>query len=357
MLPGPMNRCCFCNFLVPVDGQFPNTGNQDVVLRVVLHYFERSKRELLDSGELSARTFRDYQRTASRLAEHFGGARAVSSLQPADFGSLRSALATTLGPMALGTEIQRIRSVFKLAFDDGIIARPVIFGSMFRKPSRKVLRAARIAAGCRLFDAPSLRSIIAACRAPLKAMVLLGINCGFGNNDCAKLPIAVVDLDAGWVDFPRPKTAVPRHCPLWPETVIAVADAIARRAMPQDDDAAELCFLTTHGTPWRTDLSSNSPISKEFGKLLVRLGLKRPRLNFYALRHTFETIGGDTGDQVAVNAIMGHVDESMPAVYRERIHDARLRTVADNVRCWLFGCPLRDARYSPSPAMSHTASL
>jgi hypothetical protein len=45
-------------------------------------------------------------------------------------------------------------------------------------------------------------------------MMLLGLNAGFGNNDCAALPISALDLDAGSVDFPRPKTGIARRAPL-----------------------------------------------------------------------------------------------------------------------------------------------
>ncbi len=61
-----------------------------------------------------------------------------------------------------------------------------------------------------------------------------------------------------------------------------------------------------------------------------------PHPTFYALRHGFETIAGDTGDQVAVNAIMGHAGQSMAAHYRERIDPERLRRVVEHVRQWLF---------------------
>ena len=71
-------------------------------------------------------------------------------------------------------------------------------------------------------------------------------------------------------------------------------------------------------------------------KLLRKLGLKRPGLNFYALRHTFETIAGESKDQVAVDHVMGHAREDMASVYRERISDGRLESVADHVRAWLF---------------------
>ena len=51
---------------------------------------------------------------------------------------------------------------------------------------------------------------------------------------------------------------------------------------------------------------------------MKRLGISVGR-NFYALRHTFETIGGDAKDQVAVDHIMGHARDDMASVYRERI--------------------------------------
>ena len=70
--------------------------------------------------------------------------------------------------------------------------------------------------------------------------------------------------------------------------------------------------------------------------MLHKLGLKRPRLGFYGLRHGFETIAGENGDQIAVDAVMGHVPKGMGANYRERISDDRLRRVVEFVRQWLF---------------------
>ena len=67
--------------------------------------------------------------------------------------------------------------------------------------------------------------------------------------------------------------------------------------------------------------------------------LHRRGVGFYALRHGFETIGGESRDQVAVDHIMGHSPAAgdMSAVYRERISDERLQAVVDHVHKWLFG--------------------
>ena len=78
-------------------------------------------------------------------------------------------------------------------------------------------------------------------------------------------------------------------------------------------------------------------MTKEFRKVITALGLHQNGLGFYALRHVFETIGGDSRDQVAVDAIMGHARDDMASHYRERIEDARLLAVVHHVHNWLFG--------------------
>jgi integrase len=70
-------------------------------------------------------------------------------------------------------------------------------------------------------------------------------------------------------------------------------------------------------------------------KLLDAVSINGHR-NFYALRHTFETVGGESKDQVAVDAIMGHARDDMASLYRERISDERLKAVTDHIRAWLF---------------------
>ena len=74
-------------------------------------------------------------------------------------------------------------------------------------------------------------------------------------------------------------------------------------------------------------ISRADQVTVAMGQLLGKLGLVRRGHTFYALRHTFETIGGESRDQVAVDAIMGHSREDMASVYRERIGDDRLRAV------------------------------
>ena len=94
-------------------------------------------------------------------------------------------------------------------------------------------------------------------------------------------------------------------------------------------------FITKYGIGWAKSDCDN-PVSKETAKLLKKLELRRPGLNFYGLRHGFETIGGEAGDQIAVDHIMGHARDDMATAYQERVTDDRLKKVTDHVHDWLF---------------------
>ena len=316
-------------------GRTPRAPDDGLTLRSLVNRFLTAKRHLVDTREMVERTWQDYHAVCGRIIGVLGPDRLVTDLAADDFATLRAEFAKTSGPVTLGNLIQRARVLFKFAYDEGLIDRPIRYGQNFRRPSRKTLRKVRNENGPRMFEADEIRRILDDVGPPLEAMVLLGINCGFGNSDVGNLPQAAVNLETRWVDYPRPKTGIQRRCPLWPETVAAISEAIAARPTPSDVADDRLLFITRHGQPWAKP-TCDCPVAKEFTKVLPRLGLHRRGRGFYALRHTFETIGGEARDQVAVDHIMGHAREDMASVYRERVSDERLLAVSDHVREWLF---------------------
>jgi integrase len=332
-------------------GRKPRAARDGLTVGALCNRFLEAKRHLVDTSELSPRSFVDYHATCKLLVEHFGAGRFVDDLAADDFEGLRRALAKTRGPVTLGNEIQRVRVVCKFAYDSMLVDKPVRYGPTFKRPNKTTLRRERQKKGPRMFEATELRRIIGAAGGPLRAMILLGVNAGLGNHDVGTLPLSAIDLKSGWLDYPRPKTAIHRRCWLWPETIEAIKAAIAGRPAPKEAAAEKLVFVTRYGKSWSkerdtlpdTDVlakkkstATDNPVSKEMIKLLKAEKLHRPGLAFYALRHTFETIGGETKDQPAVDAIMGHADNSMAGAYRERVGDDRLKAVAEHVRTWLL---------------------
>jgi integrase len=314
----------------------PEVGGTTV--KDVANDFLNAKQALVDAGELSPRTWADYKQICVLVVAHLGKSRLASDVGPDDFASLRNKMAKKWGPHRLGSKlIQYTRSLFKHAVDAGLIDKPVRFGPGFKRPAKIVLRLNRAEQGPKLFTAEEVRRLLDSAGVQLKAMILLGINCGFGNSDCGSLPLTAVDLERSIIDFPRPKTGIPRRCPLWLETVQALKDALAARPEPKKAEHAGLVFVTKYGGSWDKDTSTN-PISQQTAKLLKTLGINgRTGLGFYTLRHTFRTVADESKDQPAVDFIMGHEVPHMSAVYRETISDARLKVVTDHVRQWLFG--------------------
>jgi integrase len=321
-------------------GRKPRETAEGLTVKELANRFLNHKQTLVDCGELSPLTWADYKRVADELVHHLGKTRIVADLDPEDFAGLRDRMAKKWGPHRLKKSIQYIRSAFKHAYESGLIDRPMRFGPGFKRPSMKTLRLHRAKQGTKLFTADEIRRLLTTAGTPIRAMILLGINCGYGNADCGNLPLSAVNLVTGWIDYPRPKTGIPRRCTLWPETVEALKESHAKRPQPKKVEHAGLVFVTKHGFPWFKDIA-DSPITKEMRKLLNALGFNGHR-NFYTLRHTFRTVADEAKDQPASDYIMGHEVAHMSSVYRETISDTRLKAVTDHVRRWLFGEPSPD---------------
>jgi integrase len=196
-----------------------------------------------------------------------------------------------------------------------------------------------------LFTPKELKALLKVASPPMRAMVLLGVNGGFGQMDFATLPASVVDFKKGVIDYTRQKTGVKRVVPLWPETVSAL------RAYRRPSDAhPELFFVTTHGNPWihekakedaggrLTGTTHVDSVSLEFKKACNAAGVN-PR-GPYSLRHTFRTHADATGDQNAIKVIMG---QSFPGIDQFYLHLrgpegwSRIKRVSDYVRTWAIG--------------------
>jgi integrase len=321
-------------------GREPEDGSGLTVGRLA-NLFLESKQLLVNSGEINQRTWNEYKAITDRVVPVLGPGRLVANLRPADFERLRSGFAKTHGAVSLHNDITRARVLFNYAFERGLIEVPVKYGDGFDKPSRTVLRRARQARPPRMFEASEIRQLQSKASTQLKAMILLGINCGLGNTDCAMLPATALDLKHGWLDFPRPKTGIGRRCPLWPETVAALRMVLETRREPKDPAHKDRVFITRCRVPWESKSKSktDNPVSKETRKVLNDVGIRRLGLGFYALRHTFQTIGEEARDKDAVRSIMGHAEASndMSAVYNEKpVDDARLLAVTNHVHNWLF---------------------
>ena len=349
-------------------GREPPPEAEGCTLDELVNRFLAAQRDKHLNGEISRRVLDDYKRDGRRLLDCLGRHRVADCLGLADFSRLRMAAFAADGKAAgkqrnattVSNIIVRQRTIFRWGFEARLLTHPPHYGRAFSVPSARMRRQALRANGPRDLAAEEIRQLLnAAAQAAhgqllnLRAMILLGINCGLGNTDCAELrPSHICD---GFLDFPRPKTEAPRRAALWPETLEAISKALMRRGQmierygPLPPELADRFFVTKRHRAYVSFSPAGSPIDtvgQEFRRLAATCGLHRPGMGFYALRHTFRTVADESRDFPAIDLVMGHVPDSgggaspfavaMGARYRQRISDERLKAVSDMVRRWLF---------------------
>ena len=316
----------------------PGVSDALTVEQMVVLFLDAKKLNV-QAGELTARTWKEYESYGKRMTRVFGANTPVDRLGPADFKRLRADFQKThKSLLSLKGDVGKTRLFFNWVgpgvHGQGYIDRLPRFGDAFKPPAQSALDREREEQAARVLTAGQIRTLLATAKLKLKAMILLGVNCGYGNTDCSKLVVGKLDLDHGWANFARTKNGIRRRNPLWPETIEALREVQKARKSPVSADYAKRVFITRSGQPFHA-----YDITHEFEKIAVAAGMTHDEADFYDLRRTCASIGLQVGDDDAVRTILGHkrLAKDMLGVYnRLQVSDDRLRAVTDHIHNWLF---------------------
>jgi integrase len=301
-----------------------------------------------EAAGIDPRTIEEYLSAVESLGLTVGESKLVRELLPKDFSAHRAALAARFGPDRLAKYIIMIRGMFKWASLPPIRLPVPEYGDEFKVPSKATFRRARKASreahGIKLFTAEEIKKLLAAASPHMQAMILLALNGGYGNTDVASLPLSVLDLETGWIDYARGKTGVDRRVSLWPRTIRALRIVIANRPDEILAEWKDMVFVTRHfKRPYITDKRSKNgkllhkdQISVQFRALCIAAGVRSYGRNFYSLRRTFRNIADECADQRAAALIMGHDVGDTGGIYVHRISDHRLTSIVRFVERSLF---------------------
>ncbi|MEC8554070.1 MAG: hypothetical protein VXZ82_03595 [Planctomycetota bacterium] len=130
----------------------------------------------------------------------------------------------------MGNEVTRVKTAFEWCYENRVIKEPVYFGSEFREPPRKAVRRHRRESGKKLFTAEDIWKLLDEAGLHLRAMILLGINCGYGPHDCATLPLSAVDPRRAWIVLGQKQRSTEyvrygqRQLTRWQQVPLAVRD-------------------------------------------------------------------------------------------------------------------------------------
>ena len=292
-------------------------------------------------GEIKLRHLYDQTSLLRDFARFVGPNRAVSDISTVELQTYRKKLIKAgKSPNTVNNRIATVKAMYNWAVDNEIIDHSPRLRAVKKITPRKETRPT--------FTAHQIRTLLEIANVQMKAMIWLGLNCGFGCTDCAELKWRDLDLENSRVCFPRGKTGVERNLPLWPETV---------QALNEVPKKGELVFYTRRGNPWvrathnkgedgPERYTKDDGVTKEFSKLMKKAGTKMGKgVGFYSLRRTAATLTARSGDPFAVQRLLGHADLKMATTY---VHDVSEQTdrAINNTRKLIIqddSSPLADA--------------
>ncbi|MHC4534770.1 MAG: tyrosine-type recombinase/integrase [Planctomycetota bacterium] len=274
-------------------------------------------------GEIKLRHLYDQTSLLRDFVRFSGSNRTVSDISTVDLQNYRKKLIKAgKSPNTINNRIAAVKAMYNWALDNEIIDNsPRLKAVKKITPPKKEKTT---------FTVQQIQKLLGNASNQMKAMIWLGLNCGFGCTDCAELQWRNLDLKNGRINFPRGKTGISRNLPLWPETVQAIRD------IPEKGD---LIFYTRRGNPWVRSIRSpekdrnekytkDDAVSKEFSKLMKKVGIHAPKgTGFYSLRRTAATLAARSGDPFAVQKLLGHADVKMASVYVQNISEQTDRVI------------------------------
>lgn len=274
-------------------------------------------------GEIKSRQVYDQILLLRDFVKYIGPNRVVSDISTIDLQNYRrKVIKSGKAPNTINNRLAAVKAMYNWALDNEIIDNI---------PNLKAIKKiTRLKAGRPIFIIDQVKKLLDCADTKMKAMIWLGLNCGFGCTDCAKLRWDHLNLTDSRVSFPRGKTGINRNLLLWAETIEAL------KAVPK---SGELVFYTSKKNPWvrtikstgkdgRIRYTNNNTISKQFSKLLRKASIKVEKgVGFYTLRRTAATLAAKSGDPFAVQRILGHADLRMATTYVQDISEQTDRVI------------------------------
>ena len=286
-------------------------SNDSMTLRHLCDMFSKYQLSKVQASAITARHYNDQVSSLKKLMSFVGQSRRIQDISTLDLQNYKRILQKQYSSgHRLNLHISNLKTLFHWAKKNGILQRIPNIDAISRS---KIINKKR-----RIFTHDEINELLAVADVQMKAMIWLGLNCGFGCTDCSELQWKHLDIANGRVVFPRGKTGVQRDLPLWPETIEAL------RAVPRK---GKLVFYTARGNPFVRNIlkiddngqekySTLNTISTKFSRLLKKSGLNVPTgTGFYTLRRTAATMAARSGDPFAVQRLLGHANLLMATRY------------------------------------------
>jgi integrase len=306
-----------------------------ILLKMLCNLYLEHQETRATIGEVKLRHVSDQTLILRSFVKFVGPNRLVSDAPTMDLQSYRQRLIKAgRTSHTINNHISTIKAMFNWASENEIVPTT---------PNLKTIKKIAHAKNEKpTFTVAQIQTLLQNAGLQMRAMIWLGLNCGFGCTDCAELKWGNLDMENRRIRFPRGKTGVDRNLSLWPETV---------EALLQVPRQGELVFYTHKGNPWVRTIGStkkdgtekhtkDDAVAKEFSKLMKKAGIDAPKgVGFYTLRRTAATVAANSGDPFAVQKLLGHPNVKMASTYVQNISEQTDRVIDNSRKILVEGSP------------------
>ena len=292
-------------------GKSRKISNDNITLKELCDMYLKYQFSKVQANAITAGHHNDQIGSLNKLMTFLGQSRRIKDISTLDLQNYKRKLQKSYSSShRLNLHISIMKALFHWASKNDILEHIPNIDAISRG---KIIHKQRAT-----FSSDDITQLLVVADVHMKAMIWLGLNCGFGCADCAELQWKHLNLEKCRVVLPRRKTGISRDLPLWPETIEALNN-ISRKG--------KLVFYTSRGNPFirtvlKTDAdgqerySTLNTISTKFSRLIKKSNLVVPKgTGFYTLRRTAATIAARSGDPFAVQRLLGHANLQMATRY------------------------------------------
>jgi len=212
----------------------PRSSQDRLSIKILCNLYLGHQESRAEIGEIQLRQVSDQILLLKDFVRFVGPNRPVSDISTIELQNYRKRLIKARkSPNTINNRIAAVKAMYNWALDNEVIDNAPRLKAVKKVTPPKQEKPT--------FTLSQIHKILHNASPQMKAMIWLGLNCGFGCTDCGELKWKNVDLQDRRVDFPRGKTGIGRNLPLWSETV---------RALNKIPVSGELVFYTKKGNPW-----------------------------------------------------------------------------------------------------------
>jgi integrase len=287
------------------------TTDGNMTLKSLCNIYLQHQQAKANSGEITFRHYADQVNCLKKFMSFIGQYRKINEISTLDLQNYKRKLKRAYNSAhQMNLHISIMKTMFHWARKNDILDCIPNIDAVSRV---KIIHKQRY-----IFTPEEIHRLFDAADVQMKAMIWLGLNCGFGCTDCAELMWSDLDLASGRVKLARGKTGVSRDLPLWPETI---------QSFENIPKSGKLVFSTSGDKPliWTiyqinkdgsSKYSNINLVTSRFCKLMKKADIRAPKgTGFYTLRRTAATIAARSGDPFAVQRLLGHANLKMATRY------------------------------------------